>query len=75
MSGTFDFIRDFRLRDAPKSVVDQARRCLLDLIGVAAAGTRLPASRIIRSVAHSQFGGKGAFLLFDGRAVSPADER
>ena len=60
------------LDDAPTEVVDQAKRCLLDLIGVAAAGSRLEASRIIRSVAASQFGGTGGFFLFDGRSASAA---
>jgi 2-methylcitrate dehydratase PrpD len=68
----FSFIRDFRLADAPVSVVDQAKSCLLDLIGVAAAGSHLQASRIIRSVAQSQFGGADGFFLFDGRGASPA---
>ena len=66
------FIREFRLDDAPVEVVDQAKRCLLDLIGVAAAGSRLEASRIIRSVAASQFGGAGGLFLFDGRSASAA---
>ena len=48
----------------------QAKRCLLDLIGVAAAGSQLPSSRIIRSVAASQFGGTGGYFLFDGRSAS-----
>ncbi|MBA3447653.1 MAG: MmgE/PrpD family protein, partial [Pseudaminobacter sp.] len=72
MSSTaLSFIRTFRLEDAPAPAIAQAKRCLLDLIGVAAAGSRLPASRIIRSVAHSQFGGASGFFLFDGRSASP----
>ncbi len=66
----FDFIRDFSAREAPGEVVRAARRCLLDLIGVAAAGSRLPVSRIARSVAHAQFGGGEARFLFDGRKAS-----
>ena len=68
----FSFIRGFRLADAPVEVVDQAKSCLLDLIGVAAAGSQLASSRIIRSVVQSQFGGADGFFLFDGRSVSPA---
>ena len=68
----FSFIRGFRLADAPLVVVDQAKSCLLDLIGVAAAGSQLAASGIIRSVARSQFGGADGFFIFDGRSVSPA---
>jgi 2-methylcitrate dehydratase PrpD len=71
-SPAIDFIGSFRLDNAPAGVLRQARRCLLDLVGVAAAGARLPASRIIRSVAHSQFGGGDGRFLFDGRLVSAA---
>ena len=56
------FIAGFRLEDAPGAVVHQAKRCLLDLIGVAAAGSQLQSSRIIRSVAASQFGGIGRLV-------------
>jgi len=66
------FIRDFRLGDAPPQAIHQAKRCLLDLIGVAAAGSQLDASRITRAVAVSQFGGDGGGLLFDGRKASIA---
>lgn len=66
------FIRDFRLGDAPPQEIHQAKRCLLDLIGVAAAGSQLDASRITRAVAVSQFGGDGGGLLFDGRKTSIA---
>jgi 2-methylcitrate dehydratase PrpD len=66
------FIRDFRLGDAPPQAIHQVKRCLLDLIGVAAAGSQLDASRITRAVAVSQFGGDGGGLLFDGRKTSIA---
>ena len=64
------FISGFRLEDAPAEAVHQAKRCLLDLIGVAAAGSQLQSSRIIRSVAATQFGGSGGWFLFDGRSAS-----
>lgn len=69
----WSFIRDTRFEDLPESVVGQAERCLLDLIGVAAAGTITELSRIIRDHAASHFGSsnKGARILFDGRRVSP----
>jgi len=66
------FIRSFRLDDAPQDVVRQAKRCLLDLIGVAAAGSQLDSSRIARAVAAAQFGGAQGRFLFDGRSVSAA---
>jgi 2-methylcitrate dehydratase PrpD len=73
MSGNaISFIREFRPGDAPAEVVDRAKICLLDLIGVAAAGSKLQVSRIIRSVAESQFGGAGSLFLFDGRSASAA---
>lgn len=64
-----DFICAFRFEEAPETVVHQAKRCLLDLIGVAAAGSRMPVSGIARRVASEQFGGgEGRFLFADGRA-------
>jgi hypothetical protein len=35
-----EFVRDLDFSDLPADVVAQAERCLLDLIGVAAAGSR-----------------------------------
>jgi 2-methylcitrate dehydratase PrpD len=66
------FLADFRLRDAPGPVLHQARRCLLDLIGVAAAASSLEIARITGLIATSQFGGTAARLLFDGRRTSEA---
>lgn len=66
------FLADFSLRDAPPAVVHQARRCLLDLIGVAASGATLDIARITGLVATSQFGGSAGRLLFDGRGASAA---
>ncbi|HTV68738.1 MAG TPA: MmgE/PrpD family protein [Rhizobiaceae bacterium] len=67
-----DFISTLQLGDVPPEVVTSAKQSLRDLIGVAAAGTKLPASRITRSVAAAQFGGQDALFLFDGRKASPA---
>jgi 2-methylcitrate dehydratase PrpD len=73
MSGpAVDFIRGFCADDAPEAVVHQARRCLLDLIGVAAAASRLEVSRITGRVAAAQFGGGAARFLFDGGRASAA---
>ena len=70
MAGSvIDFIATFGLDDAPPDVVHHAKRCLLDLIGVAAAGSRMPVSGIARSVAGAQFGGAQAnFLFHEGSA-------
>ncbi|HEV2677525.1 MAG TPA: MmgE/PrpD family protein, partial [Aliidongia sp.] len=67
------FIHDLRFEDLPPAVVQQAKRCLLDLIGVAASGRRTDLSRIVHGFAVRQMGSSagGARLLFDGRRVSP----
>ncbi len=73
MNTTLDFIHDLDWHDVPIHVQNEARRALLDLLGVAAAGTQTRLSRIIRSHVLSQFGSGergGARLLFDGRRVS-----
>lgn len=73
MTGSvIDFIGEFRLEDAPEDVVHHARRCLLDLIGVAAAGSHMQVSGIARSVAAAQFGGDAAAFLFSDGAASAA---
>src|SRR5262249_51450330 len=58
----------------PKDVVAQAKRCVLDLIGVAASGRRTDLSRIVHGFAVNQMGAAaaGARLLFDGRRASLA---
>src|SRR5688500_3309348 len=68
------FIHELRFADLPAEVRRQAKRCLLDLIGVAASGDGTRLSRIVRDFAASQLGtgGRGARMLFDGRSVSPA---
>lgn len=69
-----DFIHDLRLRDLPAPVVAQARRCLLDLAGVAASGRRTPVAEIALRHASRHFGageGGGVGMLFDRRRASP----
>ncbi len=69
-----EFIHRLQFADLPETVVQQARRCLIDLIGTAAGGYTTEVSRIIRNHAVRQFApgvGNGARLLFDGRRVSP----
>lgn len=67
------FVHDLNYADLPGDVVAQARRCLLDLIGVAAAGSTTRMSRITRDHAARHFRGdaRTARLFFDGRVVSP----
>jgi 2-methylcitrate dehydratase PrpD len=72
--GWIRFALETRYADLPASVTAQARRCLLDLVGVAAAGSRTPAARLARAHAASQMRSSegGARLLFDGRRASRA---
>ena len=67
------FTRDLTFADLPAAVVAQARRCLLDLVGVAASGRRTDLARIVTGHAARQFGSgaaHGARMIFDGRRVS-----
>ncbi len=64
------FIHDLTWDDLPTNVQHQARRCLLDIAGTAAAGSRTQLSAIIRDYAALAHGGSGASLWFDGRLVS-----
>lgn len=70
----YEFLYETSYEDLPADVVAFSRRCLLDLIGVLAAGSQTPLSRIIRDHVAQQFGsnGDGAHVLLDGRKVSPA---
>ncbi|RJE89453.1 MmgE/PrpD family protein [Paracoccus onubensis] len=69
-----DFLHDTHAEDLPDEVLMLARHALLDLIGVAAAGSQTALSRIIRDHAAEHFapGRKSAIMLLDGRRVSPA---
>ncbi|MBM3585406.1 MAG: MmgE/PrpD family protein [Alphaproteobacteria bacterium] len=70
-----DFVHGLRYVDLPADVAHQARRCLLDLVGVWAGGRTTELSRIIHDHAARMFGvgqGAGARLAFDGRRVSAA---
>lgn len=68
------FIHKLSLADLPHEVVAQARRCLLDLVGVAAAGSQTRLAGIANDFAAAQLGSsaQGARMLFDGRRVSVA---
>lgn len=72
MTNPIDFIHRLSFAQLPAEVRHQARRCLLDLIGVAASGRRTELSRIVHDFAvdHLGAGRKGARMLFDGRKAS-----
>ena len=48
------FVRGLTFADLSANVVAQARRCPLDLIGVAAAGRRTSAAQIVKNYAATQ---------------------
>lgn len=67
------FVHELRFEDIPTPVVDHLLLCLRDLVGVAAAGSFTPMSRMARDHAVEEWaaGSREARLLFDGRTVSP----
>jgi len=74
--GVLDFILETTFDDLPSDVVAFGQRCLLDLLGVAAAGRTTELSTTVHDHAVRHFGagvgaGGAASLLFDGREVSP----
>lgn len=74
MTLTFSsFLHDLTWDDLPEEVRQHARRWLLDLVGVAAGGSRTRLSQVIRDHAADHFGAgrRASRLLMDGRAVSP----
>lgn len=68
------FVRELAFADLPADVILKARRCLLDLIGVAAAGSRTLGAQIATGFATTQFAARdrGSRILFDGRRASVA---
>ena len=68
------FVRGLRFDCLPDAVVTSAQRSLLDLIGVAAAGSRTRAAAIANAYAATQLGGsdRDARILFDGRRAGIA---
>jgi 2-methylcitrate dehydratase PrpD len=68
------FARTLAFSDLPSGVVRQAQRLLLDLLGVAAAGSRTPAAALARAYAATQLAGTDhvARILFDGARASLA---
>ena len=54
------FIHDLEFEDLPERTLAQAKRCLLDLVGVAAGGLQTDLSRIVRDFADRQMSTRGA---------------
>ncbi|WP_147125600.1 MmgE/PrpD family protein [Shimia ponticola] len=75
MPDPIHFILNTQIGDLPEKAVADARRGLLDTLGVAVAASETELSRIIRGHAVAQFGAgtaDAAVLWQDGRRVSPA---
>ena len=68
------FVHALTFDALPRDVTKQAQRCLLDLIGVAAAGTNTTSSAIARHYAttHLCSTEHSARILFDGRRAGSA---
>ena len=68
------FVRQLAFADLPADVVVQAQRCLVDLVGVAAAGSTTQAAAIANTYAATQLCGRDrdARILFDGRRAGIA---
>jgi len=70
------FLHELRFEDLSPEVIEFAKRCVLDLLGVAASAIDTPVSNTIRDHAVNHFGAGSvsgaARLLFDGRSVSAA---
>lgn len=64
------FIHDLSWDFLPSQVQNQARRCLLDTIGVALSGRQTELSQIIYSHVREVYAGQGSSLWLDGRKVS-----
>lgn len=73
-SNIHEFIHETRYADLPDHALHGAKRSLLDLIGVMAAGSRTQLASIICDHAADHFGvgNKEATIMLDGRSVSPA---
>lgn len=56
----------------PGAIQDQAVRCVLDLVGVAIAGTRTPMAQISARFAHEQFAPGSATVIGSGNSLSVA---
>ncbi|MGP6085549.1 MmgE/PrpD family protein [Antarctobacter jejuensis] len=66
------FIHALSWQTLPEAVQRQAKRCLLDLLGVAAGGLGTDLSRIIRDHASEDFPGATPILFDDRRAAFAA---
>ena len=66
------FVRQLDPDALPAPILDQAVRCVLDLVGVAIAGTATPMAQISARFAHEQFAPGTATVIGSGKALSVA---
>lgn len=73
MTEVVEFVHGVRPGDLPAAVIEQGKRCVLDLLGVGASGAGTPLSLIAcdHAAGHFRAAGAGARMLYDGRRVSP----
>ncbi|MDZ7759674.1 MAG: MmgE/PrpD family protein [Desulfovermiculus sp.] len=64
------FIHNLTWDDLPDRIKNQARRCLLDTLGVAMSGSQTELSRIIYRHVRDVYAGQGSRLWLDGNVVS-----
>ena len=62
------FIHKTSLTDYPAEVIVRAKMCLLDLIGIAAGGTKTQLSQIIHGYARDEMSGPVPFIFHNGSA-------
>ena len=76
LKSTISWIHGLRFGDLSPKVVDQAKLCLIDLVGATAAGSETKMFRVIRDHARGSFrGGPDVVrMLLDGRKVSAPGE-
>ena len=67
---TLDYLHEYNLKNTPEEVVSRAKLCILDLIGIAAGGSKTKMSKIICNHAAQQFGGSSS-ILFSSKTASP----
>jgi 2-methylcitrate dehydratase PrpD len=67
-----DFVFGLNCEDLPSGVWESARRCLIDLIGVACLGYNTSAARAMRITAEGLFTTGRASIWFDHRKLTPS---
>jgi 2-methylcitrate dehydratase PrpD len=67
----YDFIHDLQWEDLPETTQREGIRVLLDTLGAAIVGRSTKISQVMHDHAVANHSGKGGFLWFDGREVSP----